>query len=115
MTSPTNDKTARVSPQNHAQLLRIAAGINGTVDDAIGFLLGESTVRVPLSDIQRGRWEIAAERAGVSLEQFVTMRVEAAIQYGGDPQGFQKLHDQIHALAMALGAFKPRSTGRTQP
>lgn len=112
MTSPTDTKTVRVSPQKHAQLMKLAREIDGTADDAIGYLLGESTVRVPIADVQRSRWDHAAELAGLSLAQFIVMRVEAALQYGGDPAGLQRIHERVDAIARAL-ELSPRAVHRS--
>lgn len=102
MSAPIDTKTVRVSPEKHAQLMKLAREIDGTADDAIGHLLGESTVRVPISDAQRQRWDYVAEQVGLSLAQFIVMRVEAAIQYGGDPAGLQRIYERVDGIARAL-------------
>ena len=118
MTSPPSTKTMRVSHETHTQIMALAEKIDGTVDDAIGHLLGQSTVRVPVSDVQRGRWESAAERAGVSIEHFVSMRVEAAVQYNGDPGGLQQIYEHVAGIARALQLYPrvpPESIGPRRP
>lgn len=102
MTAPPDTKTVRVSPDNHAKLMSLARQLDGTADDAFGYLIGESTVRVPISDVQRSRWDHAAELAGLSLAQFIVMRVEAALQYGGDPAGLQRIYERVDGIARAL-------------
>lgn len=118
MATPPGTKTVRVSLQTHEKLMDLADRINGSADDALAFLLGTSTVRVPISDIQRNRWSEAAAAAGVSLSEFVRMRVEAAIEYGADPQGLQRIYEHVQALTAAAGVrpipvVRP-STPRTQ-
>jgi hypothetical protein len=81
----------------------MAAGIKGTADDALRALLGMSTVRVPVTDIQRARWAQAAEEAGVSLEDFVEMRVEAALAFGFDPGTMGLIFQRVNEVAGAVG------------
>jgi predicted transcriptional regulator len=126
MATPPEYKTIKVSPEVHRKIHTIANDMNTTADGAIAFLLGVSTVRVPVSDVQRDRWKAAAEAAGVSLAEFVVLRVESAIQYTGDPQAFKTIYDHVFAIAYHQGltpvraAPLPRqvpstSTGGTPP
>jgi hypothetical protein len=71
---------------------------NGTADGAIRYLLGESTVRVPVTDIQRARWTTQAEHAGVTLAEFVALRVEAAIQFGSDPAMLRQIWETTNRI-----------------
>lgn len=106
MATPTGSngtKTIRVSLETHKRLMDLADRLDGSADDALNHLLGASTVRVPVSDIQRDRWSEAAHAAGVSLPEFVKMRVEAALQYGADPRGLQMIYDQVCAIARHTG------------
>ena len=105
MGTPTNSgtKTIRVSAETHKTLMDLAERLEGSADDALSHLLGSSTVRVPVSDIQRQRWSEAAAKAGVSVPEFVKMRTEAAIQYGADPAGLQMIYDQVCAVARHVG------------
>lgn len=80
-----NTKSLRITVDTHTQVMRWAAHLNGTADDALRHLLGMSTVRVPISEGQRARWAEAAQESGMSLPEFIAMRVEAAVHYGGDP------------------------------
>lgn len=105
MTTPPstpNTKTIRVSHEAHKQLHDLAAKLNGTADDALRYLLGVSTVRVPVTDVQRERWTEAAQTAGVSLPQYVTMRVEAVLQFGADPAWLGMIYDRVNGLYTAI-------------
>jgi hypothetical protein len=111
MGTPTDSKTIRVSNETHKRLMSLAADINGTADDALSHLLGLSTVRVPVSEVQRERWTAYANAQGVSIAEWVKLRVEAAIQYGTDQGTMHVVLDHVRALASAAGV---RVT-RTQP
>jgi hypothetical protein len=93
----------------------LADRLDGSADDALGHLLGSSTVRVPVSDIQRERWSEHAHRMGVSLPEFVKMRVEAAVQYGADPGGLQKIYDQVTEICRFLGMRRRYVNQSTPP
>jgi hypothetical protein len=108
-----NTKTVRVGFDTHQALHDLAHQINGTADDAIRHLLGLSTVRVPVSEIQRQRWIAAARDAGVSVHEFVKMRVEAAIQFGADPTGLQTVYEHVRGIARALNLRQVPSTQST--
>lgn len=97
-------KQLRVSLNTHERVMRLAAHLNGTADDALRHLLGLSTVRVPVSDIQRERWIEAARIAGVSLPEFVEMRVEAALAFGFDPGTMAVIRDRVESIARTVGA-----------
>jgi hypothetical protein len=112
--SNNGTKTVRVKDQTHKRLMDLAERLDGNADDALNFLLGESTVRVPVSDIQRKRWSDAAHDAGVSLAEFVKMRVEGALQYGADPAGLQQIYDQVKAIARFVG-MRRRSVDQSTP
>jgi hypothetical protein len=103
MTAPVDYKTIKVSAEVHRRIHNIAAKLNTSADGAIAFLLGDSTVRVPVSDQQRERWKAAAETAGASVEEFVKLRVEAAIQYTGDPAALRTIYDHVFAIAHHAG------------
>lgn len=117
MTSPPDTKTVRVSRQTHAALHDLAnrlSGRAGTADEAIQYLLGMSAVRVPVTDTQRARWAEYAKASGISLAQWVTLRVEAAIQYGNDPGTMHIVLDHVRALAAHAG-IKVRRTAPRNP
>lgn len=109
MTAPVDNKTIKVSPEVHRRIHNIAAKLNTSADGAIAFLLGDSTVRVPVSEEQRERWNAAAETVGVPVEEFVKLRVEAAIQYTGDPQALRSIYDHVFAVAYHMGITPVRS------
>lgn len=91
-------KQLRVSLDTHTRIHNLAAKLNGTADTAIRHLLGESTVRVPVSDLQRARWTFQADRAGLALPEFVALRVEAALQYGSDPAMIRQIWETINRI-----------------
>jgi hypothetical protein len=110
-----NTKQLRVSLDVHERVMRLATGIKGTADDALRALLGMSTVRVPVTDIQRARWAEAAAEAGVSLEDFVEMRVEAALAFGFDPGTLGLIYERVNALARHAGIPAPNRQERRHP
>lgn len=110
MTSPASTpsvKSLKISPENHRAIHDLAARIDGNANDAISYLLGESTVRVPISSIQRTRWTQAAAREGVGISEFVRMRVEAAIQFGADRTTMVQIWHLARATAVRVGAIPP--------
>lgn len=109
MTAPPEYKTIKVSPEVHRKIHTMANDLNTSADGAIAFLLGTSTVRVPVSDVQRERWKTAADAAGVTLAEFVVLRVESAIQYTGDPQALKTLYDHVFAIAYHHGITPVRA------
>jgi len=111
MTAPVNTKSIRVSPETHARIARIADRTGGTMEGALAFLLGESTIRVPVSDTERARWTEAADRLGLSVEEFVKLRVEAALQYGADPLALMQVYEYVRGIADTVGA-RPRPVYR---
>ena len=105
MSTPNGDmgiKQLRVSLDTHGRIHNLAAKLNGTADDAVRHLLGESTVRVPVTDIQRARWTAQADHVGVTLAQFITLRVEAAIQFGSDPANIRQMRDILDRIEQTL-------------
>lgn len=119
MTTEPKDKMLRVSAATHRQVHDLAAHLGKSADETLAYLLGVSALRVPLSGVQRERWQEAANRAGQTLADFVTARVEGAIAYGGDPDGLQRVYEHVLALTTAAG-LKPipvnvRSTRKPLP
>jgi uncharacterized protein (UPF0210 family) len=112
MDTEPSTKTIRVSHQTHTAVHRLADDIKGTAEDALRHLMGQTTIRVPVSDGQRERWSAAAAAAGVSLEEFIVMRVEAAVQFGCDQNVVRQIHQMCMSLVHHTGArpVKP-STG----
>jgi hypothetical protein len=95
---PNGTKTVRVSHEMHTQLGALADRLNGTVDDAVRYLLDRDMVRIPMAPEQRRRWQDAATGTGMKLEEFVTARVEAAIQYGSDRGTIELMYRHIREL-----------------
>jgi hypothetical protein len=117
MGTPTNNgtRTIRVSLETHKAVMDLADRLDGSADDALNHLIGASTVRVPVSDIQRQRWSRAAHDAGVSLPEFVKMRVEAALQWGGDPGVLGTIYDQIIKVCQHTGMRRRVVDQSTRP
>jgi predicted DNA-binding protein len=100
-------KSIRVPPEIHARLQGLAGGLNGTMADAIAWLLSPSMVRVTLPLEQRERWDAAAKESGMRTSEFVVARVEAALHFGADHGAVRRIHDMTYALCRAAG-INPR-------
>lgn len=96
-----------MTPDAHAELMKIAHGIDGTANDAVRHLLGLGSVRIKLTDGQAERWQEAADRVGVTLEQFVILRIEACLQFGTDGAAIQRILNGVDALCRTAG-LRPR-------
>lgn len=94
-------KSVRVPAPVHAELSRVADHINGTMADAISFLLNPTMLRLYLTEEQRKRWQKYADANGLALWDFVVQRVEASLQYGADPGTLRRIHDYTLALVKA--------------
>lgn len=109
MSAPVEYKTIKVSPDIHRRIHSIAAKLETTADGAIAFLLGSGTVRVPVSDTERDRWNTAAQHAGLSVEEFVKLRVEAALALGCDPgilhANIERIGRAVHTMARTVDAL----------
>lgn len=73
-----------------------------TADDYLGDLLMSSTVVVPLTRVQHGRWKKAADAMGARMDQFVKVHVEAAL-HGGNASLIEKTFYTVRALAQKAG------------
>jgi hypothetical protein len=78
-------KTIKVTPVAHAMLAARARKHGVSAGAVLLDLLNDSNVTVPLEPVQRERWEAAAAACGVSLPQFILLRVEALLYAGGTP------------------------------
>lgn len=111
MSAPVESKTIKVSPDVHRRIHSIAAKLETTADGAIAFLLGSGTVRVPVSTTERDRWNDAAQAAGLSVEEFVKLRVEAALALGCDPgilhANIERIGRTVDRLARAAVVVPP--------
>lgn len=74
-----SQKTLKVSPFVHEQVMELGTRLDTTASGAILHLLNDTSLAVPLEPVQRERWEAAAAEWGVSLAQFVLLRVEATL------------------------------------
>ncbi|HEX5566668.1 MAG TPA: hypothetical protein VFY14_07015 [Streptomyces sp.] len=115
MTAPTETKTVRLSPEMHKAVHDLAARLKGTADDAIRHLTSPDTLRVPVTEIQRERWEAYAEASGVPVADFIKLRVESALEYGCDPGTMHLAMDYLRAIARRMDIkvipTKPRRPG----
>lgn len=107
MTTPDTSKQARFSAEAHRALMQLAAEIGGTADDALRHLLGPSTIRVSVTEAQRWRWLAEAEKAGVPVNEFIRLRVEACIQFGADGNALQAIFERVDALYRRAGLGAP--------
>jgi predicted transcriptional regulator len=108
MATPTTQaatKTVRIPPELHARLDKLAVHLNGSMADAIAWLFDPGMVRISVSPEQGKRWRDAAAANGMPVNEFVSARVEAAIQYGADPGALRRVHDIVYALAKAQGVI----------
>lgn len=102
MTSPSERKTMQVSTDVHASVYELAQELGLTADGVLRRLLDKSSVHIPLSGVQRERWEKAAQFAGVPLDQFIVLRVEAALEYGTDPGTMRLIYDHVRTISAQL-------------
>ena len=103
MSTPDERKNIKVSAATHARIYALAA--NGeTADDVLGRLVQPDSVLIGLSPRQYARWADAARAGGMSLQEFVTARVEAALTFDADPTGLYVIHRQLEELFRRLPA-----------
>jgi hypothetical protein len=114
MTAPVQYKTIKVSAATHRQIHDLANRLGGSADDALAQILSPYTVRIPLTPAQYDRWTQGARAAGVSLDQFAQLRVEAALMFGTDPGAIGLMYRNIAALCTAAG-ITPAQPPRTPP
>lgn len=98
----------------HRRIMEIAADRRGTADEVLCDLLAESTARVPLTQVQHERWKAAAEEAGVTLEQFIKLRVEAGIHHT-DSKMIEHTFYTVRALAQHHGVRPNSGVSPTPP
>ena len=111
MTAPVERQSIKVSPEIHRQIHELAARQGTTAAGAIALLLGPGTVRVPVSEVERNRWTTAAQAAGLSVDEWVKLRVEAALTLGSDPGMFarnlERIGHNVDIIARALSIAPP--------
>lgn len=112
---PSDSKTVRVRAETHRRIMALADRLEGSADDALSHLLGESTIRIQVSDSQRHRWSESAHAAGVSLQEFIKLRVEAAIQFGSDPDTLRLIYQEVRRIARVVDARSTRRQGDPRP
>lgn len=81
MVGTMSQKSMKVSPSVHQQVKDLARTLGTSANGVLLHLLNTSSVAVPLEPVQRERWEAAAAACGVSLAQFILLRMEALL-YG---------------------------------
>lgn len=105
MTAPYETMTVRVSAANHKRLMDLARQRKSSVDEVVNHLLSEDLVRIELSHIQHARWELAAQKRGVTVDEFVRLTVEAGISY--DPRTINQIFYRVDGLCQAAGIAPP--------
>lgn len=108
-------RSVKLSTPVHSAVHRLATELGKSADAAVQMLLDPSTVRLPLSTTQHERWTSYADAAGVSLAEWITLRVEAAIQYGSDPGTMHLVLDHVRALALHAEIQVRRTPARKTP
>lgn len=98
MNNPPDRKSLKVSPDVHSRVHQLATELGASAQGAIRLLVDPSTVRLPLSTTQHERWTAYAEAAGIPLTEWITHRVEAAIQYGTDQGTMAEVLKGVRAL-----------------
>lgn len=115
MTTAEERKTMQVSPGVHAAVHELATRLETSADGALRHLLDKSTIRVQVSEHQRRRWTVAADQLGLSVSEWVSHRIEAALAY--DPQKDRETLVQVFyrvkALCGAAGLPEPGPARRT--
>lgn len=84
MSNPPDRKSLKVSTRVHSRVHQVASELSTSAAEAIGLLVDPSTVCLPLSPEQHEKWTSYAEASGIPLAEWITHRIEAAIQYGTD-------------------------------
>lgn len=107
MSTPESTKSAKFSAEVHQALMALARDLDETADGALRHLLGLSTIRVEVTDIQRARWTAAAHKVGVSVDEFVRLRIEACIQFGVNPAAVYGIYTGVYALCKEQGLSVP--------
>lgn len=107
MTSPNERRTIKVSARVHHRVHEMADRMEVGAGRVVEHLL--DAVHVPLSEIQRQRWEAAARAAGVPLAEWIVLRVEAAAEFGHDPGAMGVALDYLRSISAHLGVMLQRS------
>lgn len=98
MNNPPARKSFKVSTDVHSRVHQLATQLGASADEAIRLLVDESTVRLPLSTAQHERWTAYADAAGIPLAEWITHRVEAAIQFGTDQGTMAEVLRTVRAI-----------------
>lgn len=112
MTNPTDRKSLKVSTPVHARVHQVASELGRSAHEAIGLLVDPSTVCLPLSPEQHAEWTRYAEASGIPLAEWITHRIEAAIQYGTDQGTMIEVLRHVRTL-VARTAPPPPAPRRT--
>lgn len=108
MNNPAGRKTFKVSTDVHSAVHRLATTLGASADEAIRLLVDPSTVRLPLSTEQHATWTRYADAAGIPLAEWITHRVEAAIQYGTDQGTMTEVLKGVRVLLARTAPSKPK-------
>lgn len=111
MTAPIDRMSIKVTPEVHRLVHDLAANLQCTANDAIAHLAGSSTVRVPVTEVEYERWKAAADSRGLRVDEWVKLRVEAALMIDMDPgmlsRNLQSLNSNMNAIARRIGLIPP--------
>lgn len=107
MTSPNPLKSLKVSPDTHSRVMALARELEGTAEGAVHHLLGLDGVHVRLEPIQQRRWEAAAARIGVSVSEFVRLRIESSLHFNTTAEAVYGIHAGVHMLCRQAGLKPP--------
>lgn len=74
-------KTIRVSTDIHTRFRAYQHNVHAdSADEAMGLLLGDNVLRIPMPAVVLQRWKTEAARAGYPIDQWVAQRVEAYLE-----------------------------------
>ena len=96
----------------HARIMDLAARTGGSAEDALAHLLGESTLRVPLSPVQLARWTSVADSLGSPVEEFVRTRVESTLLAGTSEETMKQIFYRVDAIMQHFGLTPSRKSTR---
>ena len=118
MTAPIDRMSIKVTPEVHRLVHDLATELQCTANDAIAHLAGSSTVRVPVTEVEYERWKAAADSRGLRVDEWVKLRVEAALMIDMDPgmlsRNLQSLNANMNVIARHMGLM-PSGGQRSAP
>lgn len=109
MATPDERKTIQVSPAVHEAVYELATRLGTSANGALAYLLDESTIRVQVSKRQCERWTAAAAKDGLSLPNWVSHCVEAAMGHSPERNSrtLEQIFYRVDLLCQNAGLKKP--------